>query len=155
MNDIYYKKYIKYKNKYLKLKGGAAASSSDISESMKASILGTISKSMEKPVTEESFRVARTSGSSIPKKRSKECTNAALVSHTEIKFIFYTYSSYRQGQSSPLIKDPKDTGDGIIICETKNTIYKIPKEDFYNGNSFIENRLIYFLTKTPRTMSYY
>ena len=51
------------------------------------------------------------------------------------------------GQSSFLIKEPYERvrSNGIdrqIICETNNSIYVIPKEKFYNGNSLLTKYLI-------------
>lgn len=156
-NDIYYNKYNKYKNKYLKLKGGAA-----LKEGIKAGVLAAVRKKMEKPdslppaLTEESFRGARTSVSS--KRTSKKiivCKNAVKIDKygmietfgAKTNTFIYFLTDSGGGQSSFLIKEPYERvrSNGIdrqIICETNNSIYVIPKEKFYNGNSLLTKYLI-------------
>lgn len=114
-------------------------------------VLTSVRRTMDQAVTPDTLRVQE-----LGRKKIVECIAAIkskkhMIGSCRSKTgIFLNYKilknkSPNYGQSSFLIEEPY-TQDDYVFCESENTIYKIPKDKFFDGShiliSFLDGELI-------------
>ena len=117
---------------------------------IKSAVLASVRNAMGHAVTPDTLRVQKLGGKKVMVCIAAiKCTKMGMVETCGAKTdIFLKYKmlddkSEKPGESSFLIKKPY-TQDGYVFCETRNTIYVIPKDKFFDGS-----RILYaFLDKS-------
>ena len=117
---------------------------------IKSAVLASVRNAMGHAVTPDTLRVQEIGGKKVMVCIAAiKCTKMGMVETCGTKtdiFLKYKMSDDKSGESSFLIKEPSYTQDGYVFCESRNTIYKVPKDKFFDGSrildAFLDGELI-------------
>lgn len=120
---------------------------------IKAAVLTSVRNAMGHAVTPDTLRAQELGRKKVMVCIAAiKCTKTGMVDTCGTKTdIFLKYKmledkSEKYGESSFLIKEPSYTQNGYVSCETRNTIYVIPKDKFFDGSrimyAFLDGELI-------------
>ena len=127
----------------------SAVSKPSAPKAMGDAILGAVYKKMDRPVTRATMRPSAVSkpSAAVTEKKIIICKVAVIMELSESEpVLFYIgrnskkLDNFIEGKSSGIIKIKKRNSK-VIQCETRSSIYRIPKDKLHDGTTLIKEFL--------------